>query len=446
MEQRLPLLTGGARDAPERQRTLHATIEWSHELLTTDEQELFARLSVFSGGCTLEAAEAVCGADLDMLQSLVEKSLVRFTDERFWMLETIHEYATERLASSGEANDIEVRHAAWYRDLSEQSEPQLMGPSGARWILRLEAEIANIRKAVAWGMGDDRQLALAIVANTGYFWLQTGRAAEGRRLLEAAWMDEVQASLKIRAVRALSGAALSQNDLETVERLSRERLELARELGDPMHEGAAMGMLANALADRGETDAAREWYEAAIAFDREHSRKSPSLGNLGRMERDVGNLGRSRELLEENLAESTADGNEVDIAWVKKELAGTATEQGAFAEACAHLIEGFEMCQRLGLTQTERDHVFHTAMLANRVSHPEAAAVLIGAVAAEGEREGFEILPSTVWWWAVRERLVAQLGEEELERLMGEGRALDHEQAVARARVLLDEVRDSLHA
>ena len=207
-----------------------------------------------------------------------------------------------------------------------------------------------------------------------------------------------------------------------------------------------MGMLANALADRGETDGAREWYEAAIAFDREHSRKSPSLGNLGRMERDVGNLGRSRELLEENLAESTADGNEVDIAWVKKELAGTATEQGAFAEACAHLIEGFEMCQRLGLTQTERDYVFHTAMLANRVSHSEAAAVLTGAVAAEGEREGFEILPSTVWWWAVRERLVARLGEEELERLMGEGRALDHEQAVALARVLLDEVRDSLHA
>ncbi len=111
LEQRLPLLGGGTRDAPERQRTLRATIEWSHELLSPDEQRLFARLAIFRGGCTLEAAEAVAGADLDTLQSLVDKSLLRVRDNgRFWMLETIREYATERLEASGEPDEIRRRH------------------------------------------------------------------------------------------------------------------------------------------------------------------------------------------------------------------------------------------------------------------------------------------------------------------------------------------------
>ena len=101
LEQRLPLLTGGARDAPERQRTLRATIEWSYDLLTDEEKSLFARLAVFRGGCTLEAAEEVVGASLDVLQSLVDKSLLRHAEERFWMLETIREYAAERLEHPG---------------------------------------------------------------------------------------------------------------------------------------------------------------------------------------------------------------------------------------------------------------------------------------------------------------------------------------------------------
>ena len=130
LDHRLPLLTGGPRDVPERQRTLRATIEWSHELLTSHEQGLFARLSVFVGGCRLEAAEAVCDADLDTLQSLVEKSLLRFSDERYWMLETIREYARDRLDESGQTVEIAGGHARWYRDLSEEYEPELMGAAG----------------------------------------------------------------------------------------------------------------------------------------------------------------------------------------------------------------------------------------------------------------------------------------------------------------------------
>ena len=115
LERRLPLLTGGARDLPERQRTLRATIEWSHELLTPEEQRLFARLAVFSGGCTLEAAEQVADAELDTLQSLVDKSLVRSSGGRYWMLETIREYAAEQLEQSGEAEELRRRHRGLMR-------------------------------------------------------------------------------------------------------------------------------------------------------------------------------------------------------------------------------------------------------------------------------------------------------------------------------------------
>src|SRR2546425_6729948 len=150
--QRLPLLTGGARDLPERQRTLRAAIEWSHELLTRDEQRLFGRLAVFRGGCTLEAAEKVADADLDTLQSLVAQSLLRRVDDRFWMLETIREYATERLEASGMADELRRRHAEHFLPLAEEAEPHLRRDS-AEWADRLEREHDNLRAALDWGEG-----------------------------------------------------------------------------------------------------------------------------------------------------------------------------------------------------------------------------------------------------------------------------------------------------
>jgi predicted ATPase/class 3 adenylate cyclase len=138
LEQRLPLLTGGARDLPERQRTLRGAIEWSYDLLSEGEQRLFARLAVFRGGCTLEAAEGVADADLDTLQSLVDKSLLRHTDERYSTLETIREYAGERLEESGGADEIARRHAEHFLELAEEAEPHLQSGDPTLWLERLE--------------------------------------------------------------------------------------------------------------------------------------------------------------------------------------------------------------------------------------------------------------------------------------------------------------------
>jgi len=438
LEQRLPLLTGGARDIPERQRTLRATIEWSYELLTDEEKRLFARLAVFTGGCTLDAAEEVCEADLDTLQSLVEKSLLRFTDERYWMLETIREYALDRLATDGYLPDLAALHARWVAALAELSEPDWYGSESSRWVARLESELANVRAAVAWGLSHDRELALMIVADTWYFWGQTERSLEARRTLAAAWMDDGPPAKRLRALRALSAAAMSQNDNATVISASRERLELARELGDERHESAAMGMLAAALSETGDVVGARRWFEEAIAFDRARGVASASLGNLGRMERSEGNLARSRELLEEDLRENRAIGNEIDIAYALKELAATATEQGAMSEARDFTLEGLDITRRVGLPHLTTDLLFGVAILASRTGRSRESAVLFGFADAAGEREGFEVLPTTTWWWKLHDRLEADLGTEQLERLRRDGRSLDAEQAIARARSLLD--------
>jgi predicted ATPase/class 3 adenylate cyclase len=185
LSQRLDLLKGG-RDAEARQQTLRATIQWSYELLDDDEQRLFGQLSVFRGGCTLEAAEHVAKAELDILQSLVHQSLLRHTDARFWMLETISEYAAERLEESGEAEVPRRRHAEYFLELAEEAEPHLFGREESReWLDRLGREHDNLRAAVdhlqAFG---DTELALRLVGAVWPFWRDRAHFAEGRRRLD----------------------------------------------------------------------------------------------------------------------------------------------------------------------------------------------------------------------------------------------------------------------
>jgi predicted ATPase/class 3 adenylate cyclase len=187
LDARLPLLTGGARDLPERQRTLAATIAWSYELLSDSERRLFAGLSVFSGGCTLEAAEAICSADLDDLQSIVDKSLVRHTGERFWMLETIREYAAERLRESGRETPLQRAHAEYFVEFAEEADRQIEGPAEADAIARLSGEQPNFRKALQWAAdGDENELVLRLAAALALFWQIRGLTAEGRRWLRVA--------------------------------------------------------------------------------------------------------------------------------------------------------------------------------------------------------------------------------------------------------------------
>ncbi len=192
LEQRLPLLTGGARDAPERQRTLRSAIDWSYGLLEAEEQALFARLSVFAGGCTLEAAEAVCDASLDGLASLVEKSLLTQREDaggepRFALLETVREYARERLEERGHAADVAERHACYFLARAEEAGGGAPEHDDVALGRRLAADLENLRRTLAWFRetnDTDRELRLATVGAWA-LWTQVG-FRELRQWLESA--------------------------------------------------------------------------------------------------------------------------------------------------------------------------------------------------------------------------------------------------------------------
>ena len=215
LEQRLPLLTDGARDLPERQRTLRATLDWSHDLLSPDEQRLFARLAVFAGGCTLEAAEEVCETGLDTLQSLVEKSLLRHADGRFWMLETIREFAGERLKESGEADAERKRHARFFVEFADRRHADLRGGDAALWLQRFEDEHDNFRSALAYLLETgDSVSALRLTGAVSRFWMIRGHLVEGRRWLEMTLEASAVSATRPRALRGLALIAMEQGDVD----------------------------------------------------------------------------------------------------------------------------------------------------------------------------------------------------------------------------------------
>jgi len=284
LERRLPLLTTGARDLPERQQTLRATLAWSYDLLGPAEQMLFQRLAVFAGGWTLEAAEAVCG-DSDLAadevferlgalldNSLVQRALETDTEPRFGMLETVRKYAAERLAESGEWATARERHANWCLRLAEHSAPELRGPHQAIWLERLEREHDNLRAALAWAReSSDMDLGLRLAGALWPFWQRHSHLAEGRRWLEGflpATQVESGVSVEVRAT-ALTGAAWlahDQDDFAAADRHFVEGLTLYRALGQT-------GRVAEMLAHRavmarglGRYDQALELVEESLAL------------------------------------------------------------------------------------------------------------------------------------------------------------------------------------
>ena len=271
----LDLLQGG-RDADPRQQTLRATIEWSHDLLLEDERFIFRRLAVFAGGCTLEAAENVCGAELDTLQSLVEKSLLRFSNERFWMLATIREYASARLNASGEADQLARRHAEYFLALVESVETDLLGQGQGTALDQLELEHDNLRTALAWSLGsEDVSVALRLAVALWRFWNVHGHFAEGLSWLERAISAVESAPGAVSPVllaRAYDSAARMSGHLGRLEnaRTYAERsVELYRAHGEPADVARSLGGLGIVLQETGDYDGAAAHMEEAVELARE---------------------------------------------------------------------------------------------------------------------------------------------------------------------------------
>ncbi len=265
LSQRLDLLKGG-RDVDPRQQTLRATIEWSYDLLSPEEQLLFARLSVFAGGCMLEAAEDVCDADLDTLQSLVEKSLLRFTYERYWMLETIREYAGERLGERDK--ELRRRHASHYLDLARRAALAFHGAGQEASLDRLDVERDNLRLVLDWGFGNgDRSVALELAAELAWYWQLRSYLGEGATWLATSDAASTGAAVGLRAA-LLQGRgqldyyrgdpALALGHLEGA-------VELWRQVGDQRRLAESLTYVGIAAGDSERPELARRAGEEAVA-------------------------------------------------------------------------------------------------------------------------------------------------------------------------------------
>ena len=310
LRDRLKLLTRGARDLPERQRTLRATMEWSYALLEEDEKALFARLSVFAGGRTLEAIEAICDAEgdlpvdvLDGVESLVDKSLLREEEgpggePRFVMLETVHEYAREKLEESGEAEELRRLHAEYFLALAEEAEPELKGARQYEWLERLEAEHDNMRAALSWLLEDgDVEPGLRLAGALRRFWHVRGYFDEGRRWLEQALAKDSRASASARAkaLDAVGGLAHDQGDIDRAEAAAQEGLELSAQADIESGRVASFRRTLGITAEReGDYERATELHGESLALYREAEDRWGIAASLLSLAECVGCAGRTR--------------------------------------------------------------------------------------------------------------------------------------------------------
>ena len=507
-ERRLPLLTGGPRDLPARQRTLRDAIAWSYDLLDEAEQALFRRLAVFRG-CTLDAVQVVCCApstqpgstsiavpalDLDPLagvEALVGASLLRqetAADGQPWyvMLETIREYALERLAESAEADAIHRRHAAHYLGLAEAAEPELTGPDQPAWFGRLEREHDNVRAAIRWcelkGYAEPAfRLALAL----WWFWAVHGHLGEGRDLVTSL-LDRFRprdasrrhGALRARALQAAGYLARFQNDHRAARAAQEEALRLFHGLDDPIGVESALHALGQVAALQDDYQAARSFAEAAFGLATERNdpwSKSAALAGLANvahrqgdlatarslMERAIevkrhvasprdlafhvlthsalmeeqGDYEAARELYEQSLVQYRQAGDRRTVGLILAKLGGVETSQGRYGAARQALLESLVAFEDLGDLSGVALALEGFATLAATQARPVRALRLAGA--AFVLRESFDTSPPTDAP-AGRERMLQSarqaLDEHVADAAWEAGRALSAADAVAEAR------------
>jgi predicted ATPase len=428
LEQRLPLLTGGARDLPERQRTLRATIEWSYELLSEEERQLFARLGVFRGGCALETAEAVAGAEIDTLQSLVDKSLIRHSRERYWMLETIREYAT------GVVDDeVRRRHAEYFLAVAEEAEPHLP-PYEREWVDRLEREHDNMRAALDWlEAAHETQLLQRLAGALGRFWMMRGHGREGRERLDRA-LEADDAPTPAR-LKALNGSSLLAES-ETQIGYASVALSLAESLGDRAGIAhAKLGLAASASRD--DMAEARALYEEAAELYRELGDEHMVLlthRGLAWACLSLGDLERGRALHEENIRRALALGNTRVAAVSLGALSTSYIEEGRLDLALPMLLESHRLHEEVSDPLQTAFDVFRFSMFLTEAGAAEPAAVVLAAADARAADAGADL---TSWDPApigeMQAKLREQLGDDGFAAACERGRELTAKQAFALA-------------
>ncbi len=447
LQSRLKLLTGGARDLPERQQTLRGAIAWSYDLLSEEEKRLFRRLPVFSGGRTLEAIETVCNpeGDLDVLEgvsSLVDKSLLRQEEDaagepRFTMLETIHEFAREKLEESGEAQEIRRRHTEYFLALAELASAHWYGPEQGRWLSRLETEHDNFRAALRGRLdAGETEFASRLAEAVWTLWFRHAHYREGRQ-----WLQEILAGADLpppaRATMLYGAGALArtQHDLAAAETLLEESLLLARELGETHAIARVLIDLGVVVAGRGELERAETLYEEAVTLWRavgQNRRVATALNNLGNLAARRHDFERAQTLYRESLALARETQDPAGAGMALCNLGYALYREGDLPRAGANLREALSYAREAGFMYLAMHTLAHLAEVESATGEWERAARLFGAAETQFADKGSHL---DAYRREEYDRALAaartQLAPEAWERLYQEGAAMTLEEAIA---------------
>jgi non-specific serine/threonine protein kinase len=381
LDDRFRLLTGGSRTAVPRQQTLRAAIDWSYSLLTAPECTLLLRLSVFAGGWTLEAAEAVCSRQssvtssqphlttddwllatdevLDLLTQLVNKSLV-ITEEfegqtRYRMLETVRQYAREKLLASGESEPVRERHLTFFVQFAEAAESKLEGPEQAIWFNRLEVEYDNIRAALDWALhSSDAVAGLRLAAALWSFWFSRGPVSEGRERLTAALAHvgaEAQTVARARGLIAVGRLAFRQGDLALARSYSEEGLSISRDVGDRRGMALSLRLLGNMFRMHGDYATAQAHLEESLSIGRTLGDKATtvvSLLGLGSVAESQGDYAAAHSWYAQGLTRAREFGDKIQIARTLSRLGSLFLAEGDYATAQQLGEEGLALQRATG--------------------------------------------------------------------------------------------------
>ncbi len=461
LDKRLPLLTGGPRDLPERQQTLRGAIAWSYDLLHAGEQALFRRLAVFAGGCTVEAVQAVCDApgDLridvfDWLASLVDKSLLRRhvvttiavedDDPRFGMLGTIREYGLERLAESGEIGVVRHQHALYYTALAEGATQALTGAAQSARLEQLEREHDNLRAALAWAADHaEAEIGLRLAGTLWLFWYMRSYPREGLhwllRLLELPESDAVTEAARARALGGAGALAWESGDYDRARALCAAALALYERLGDAFSAAKALSLtiLGNVALAHGNADEAEPLYERSLSsFDAAGDKwgRALALVNLGTTVRHKGAYERAAQLCADSLTLFRALDHTQGIARALVVLAAVACDRGDLRQARAFYVESLtrhgQVRDRAGVALC----VEGLARVAGLCGRCEDAALLFGGADTLRAAAG-SALPEAdrSIYNRVIARARAELGDDRVDAAWWAGAAMTPEEIVSAA-------------
>ena len=433
LDQTLPLLTGGARDAPERQRTLRATIEWSYNLLEAPTQELFERLSVFTGSFPLGAAEEVCDADLDHVAALVDSSLLKpIGDDRFLMLETIREYARERLGRSPDTEALRRRYTTFFSDLAEQAYEHRFDAE-AEFSERLAIDHDDLRAAFDWLAVADPERALTLAGALGWFWFTHGHLAEGRqRLTDALARCEATGAARARALTAAGALTSRCGDVDDGLALLTEAIDLWRDVGDPGELASALDALGWLLVyEAGDPPGALDVFEQSLELRRQQADRlgeTRTLVGVCQALVGVGDLKRA-ESLSHDLLEAVGDPRTEHFAYTF--LGDIALIRGEFDEAETRYRQALQAGLPLGDVMETSAAVQGVAMAS--AGSGDAYRALRLAASVEALFESLGLWTSTPFWDELLEKHIGAARDalgDEADAVWAEGCAMAFDDAV----------------